>query len=284
MSSEMLSSKNHSMQLRKRTPSTNVYGVKSLTSDFVYGSIQTNVPNYSEQDQDQEQEQEPDQKQDHKPYSYSEYTMPPEYPDLFAEVYEMFMEEVHEESKKKQLFKEYIYGSDSRQDYGQDSGPTVKWTKMKNTVDEIIQINENNVDKNMWNRIFRMANVNALLKPYVVKHGAHKYSNDVQEYYPKQTFQQYVDSIININTIGAYDLQNFVRNMSDKGFRKNMMKRHENYEHEKQTKNTIIHHIFQINQYIKKNKISMVPMGSTSPTEESDNKSKRMKTRSSKHL
>jgi len=219
--------------------------------------------------------------------------MQPEYPDLVAEVYEMFMEEVHEESKKEQLFKEYIYGQESASDSGKDSGPTVKWFKMKNTVDEIIQIHENDIDKNMWNRIFRMANVHTLLKPYVVKHGAHKYSNDVPEYYTKQTFQQYVDSIINIQTIGAYDLQNFIRNMSNKGFRTNMMKQHENYEYEKQLKNTIIYHIFQLNQYIKQNKISMDQTGQTDQTGTTEkpnnnvktksNKSTRMTTRSSNH-
>jgi hypothetical protein len=59
--------------------------------------------------------------------------------------------------------------------------------------------------------------------------------------YKQETFQEYIDRTININTIGTYDYQQFIKNMNSTPFYNNMVTKYNNTQSIKTVKNQLIY-------------------------------------------
>ena len=67
--------------------------------------------------------------------------------------------------------------------------------------------------------------------------------------YNIETFQEYIDRRVNLNTIGSYNYQEFIRNMQDETFHRNMIQKYEADKFLRKVKN---HLIYIIKLYIIK--------------------------------
>jgi hypothetical protein len=66
------------------------------------------------------------------------------------------------------------------------------------------------------------------------------------EIYKYNTFQEAIDKVINIQTIGAYDYQQFIKNMRDEKFCKNYKEKYRQDNFEKHLRNRIIFDIYTL--------------------------------------
>jgi hypothetical protein len=74
-------------------------------------------------------------------------------------------------------------------------------------------------------------------------------SNKTLPVYRTETFQEYIDRRVNINTIGTHDYQQFTKNMKDETFHRNMIQKYEAEQFLRKVKN---HLIYIIRLYIIK--------------------------------
>lgn len=91
-----------------------------------------------------------------------------------------------------------------------------------------------------WTTFFKENNV-LLLYYYEITHSNHSSTYITQPIYTKNTFQEYVDSIANINTLGPYDYMEFCKKMKeDSEYKETLQKKYVKYENLKTIKNEII--------------------------------------------
>jgi len=96
-------------------------------------------------------------------------------------------------------------------------------------------------DESVWNEIFKELFYE--MKYYKILWDEIDENTEDQHpfVYLPQTFQEYVDSIANIFTLGAYDYTEFCKCMKDPKFKKTFEKKYVFGEKMKQLKNSIIH-------------------------------------------
>lgn len=97
-------------------------------------------------------------------------------------------------------------------------------------------------DVNIWTSIFNK--LYPILKYYqqIYEPSEQKYrQNQLANVYVQQTFQEFVDNQININSIGSYDYQIFTKSMENKTFKNNIILKYEKDCHLKTLKNHIIY-------------------------------------------
>lgn len=104
----------------------------------------------------------------------------------------------------------------------------------------------------IWHDIFKEEHVvlnyyAQLLSNYTDEQQAN--SNNTLQVYEQETFQEYIDRRVNINTIGTHDYQQFTNNMRDERFHRNMIKKYEAEQFLRKVKN---HLIYIIKLYIIK--------------------------------
>jgi len=68
--------------------------------------------------------------------------------------------------------------------------------------------------------------------------------------FQQTTFQEYIDSIINLQSLGSYDYQKFIQSMQDEGFKNNMIKKYNHAMYMNIVKNYII---YVVQLYLSRN-------------------------------
>uniref|UniRef100_A0A6C0I5M6 Uncharacterized protein n=1 Tax=viral metagenome TaxID=1070528 RepID=A0A6C0I5M6_9ZZZZ len=94
-------------------------------------------------------------------------------------------------------------------------------------------------DSELWRTIFMDRSINTLLQHY-----ANIMTTTITHSLPIlaiPTFQEYIDKMINIRTLGPSDYQRFVQSMKDQTFRRNMTEKYEKAIFQDQIKNHIIY-------------------------------------------
>jgi len=102
---------------------------------------------------------------------------------------------------------------------------------------------ENSSDAMIWEEIFKKHNT-AL--QYYIQLFKQVYSDGIPyqkeaTVFETKTFQEYIDGIINISSIGAYDYQNFIASMRNNNFRNNTIKKYTSYTIENTIKNNLVY-------------------------------------------
>lgn len=114
-------------------------------------------------------------------------------------------------------------------------------------------------DKNIWDKIFDRNHITykyyTKLCEYHINTEEPKekpnYTSQKQaNVYSQKTFQEFIDSHVNLRTVGSYNYQEFIKNMKDENFKKNMGKKYENYLTEIFIKNHIVY-VVQLQLYDK---------------------------------
>jgi hypothetical protein len=59
--------------------------------------------------------------------------------------------------------------------------------------------------------------------------------------YTPQTFQDYIDTLVTLDKVGAYDYQRFMQSMTEPGFYRNMVAKFEHAELERTLKNHVVY-------------------------------------------
>ena len=108
-------------------------------------------------------------------------------------------------------------------------------------------------DDMIWNEIF---NKQHTILNYYMKLMEHFPENQGQSkqtsIYPQETFQEYIDKQINIQTIGAYDYQQFIKSMKIETYKQKVFEKYEKNDKEKVIKNNIVY-IIQLYLYERTN-------------------------------
>jgi hypothetical protein len=122
----------------------------------------------------------------------------------------------------------------------------IGYTKNMNDEEEII--NEL-LSPSIWNDIFKEEYI--ILKYYlqlISVYPDESITNNSLPVYESETFQEYIDRRVNLQSIGSYQYQEFIKNMKDETFHRNMIKKYEDKEFLHKVKN---HLIYVIKLYIK---------------------------------
>ena len=112
---------------------------------------------------------------------------------------------------------------------------------------DIQNLHETKIDIGIWNHIF-----NQIKYPFLYYSGLP--SNDSQNalsdtlsdtvnVYPPKTFQEFVDSIANLQKMGPYDYMKFCENMNQSDFKKTIFNKYEKMEKINKIKNNMIHEL-----------------------------------------
>lgn len=120
----------------------------------------------------------------------------------------------------------------------------VSYQKMDTILEECKEEYKNNEN---WDEIFSK-------KCDVIEKYMEKYSDTIDnleeghlsEYYPSETFQDYVDRHIDFSKIGGYNYQIFCKLMNDKNYRNKIYAKYEKSEKERKMRN---HFIYLIEKY-----------------------------------
>jgi hypothetical protein len=99
----------------------------------------------------------------------------------------------------------------------------------------------------IWNELFRLEY--PLLQYYLLLLENENRNENVKQspVYKQETFQEYIDRIINLKTVGPYDYQEFIKNMMYEPFKSNMISKYNRSTLETTQKN---HLIYVIKLYI----------------------------------
>lgn len=97
-------------------------------------------------------------------------------------------------------------------------------------------------EEEVWNEIFQKQHI---IMKYYMKLLEHYPENQPHmkqaSVYLQETFQEFVDTQINIKTIGPYDYQQFIKSMKDESFREKVFEKYEKSDNERRVKNNIIY-------------------------------------------
>lgn len=98
-------------------------------------------------------------------------------------------------------------------------------------------------DLEVWQTVFSNASIQTLLQYFTqILDNETNYSlSDSISVFAIPTFQEYIDKIVHIQTIGPYDYQRFSHSMNDPVFRKNMEEKYKKDILQHQIKNHIIY-------------------------------------------
>jgi len=96
-------------------------------------------------------------------------------------------------------------------------------------------------DKDAWRTVFANRSIHVLLQHYTNMIMTTKFPNHGVSVFPIPTFQEYIDKLLNIQTLGPSDYQTFIQSMNDPAFRRNMVKKYELSIFQDQTKNYLIY-------------------------------------------
>ena len=113
-------------------------------------------------------------------------------------------------------------------------------------------------DKVIWNTVFRK--LEPVLFYYLDRlllfsHFDSMSFTHMIQVYEEQTFQDFVDSKMNMQCCGTHEYQKFIQNMKDENFKKNMYNKFENEMALRRLKN---HLVYIILVYLKKNKDTLM--------------------------
>ena len=111
-------------------------------------------------------------------------------------------------------------------------------------------------DEEIWNKI--MNEMHTPLKYLTSLYRRTKYGIPIHNIniYKQQTFQEYIDSIISLKTVGSYDYQRFIKSMQDENFKNKMVDKY----NEQIYTNIIKNYIIYIIQLYLSRKIDSSPM------------------------
>lgn len=101
------------------------------------------------------------------------------------------------------------------------------------------------MDKTIWNPIFDNAPIKYILLYYSGMTILTIPTTPIVVY-PTRSFQEYVDSIANLQRLGAYDYMEFCKNMKIPDFKKSIFNKYEKVERINTVKNNLIYEIVQI--------------------------------------
>lgn len=94
----------------------------------------------------------------------------------------------------------------------------------------------------IWNNIFKDEHV--ILNYYVQLISTYPENTNIDKSLPvftSETFQEFIDRRVNINSIGSYHYQEFIKNMKDETFHKNMIQKYEAEQFLHKVKNHLIY-------------------------------------------
>uniref|UniRef100_A0A6C0H3T2 Uncharacterized protein n=1 Tax=viral metagenome TaxID=1070528 RepID=A0A6C0H3T2_9ZZZZ len=108
-------------------------------------------------------------------------------------------------------------------------------------------------DRVIWNTVFQKLEpvLYYYLYRLLLSHSVSISFTHMIQIYDEQTFQDFVDSRMNMQCCGAHEYQQFIQNMKDETFKKNMYSKFENEMALRRLKN---HLVYIILVYLKKNK------------------------------
>ena len=112
------------------------------------------------------------------------------------------------------------------------------------TISNMVKSNINDdtidkTDKTIWNPIFDSAPIKYILLYYSRLTPSTPTSSSIIVY-PTKTFQEYADSIANLQKLGAYDYMEFCKNMKIPDFKKSIYNNYEKVEKINKVKNNLI--------------------------------------------
>lgn len=104
-------------------------------------------------------------------------------------------------------------------------------------------------DENIWNEIF---DTNYFILKYYIylfieeENGFTNWTSTLYQHkqanvYLQETFQEYIDKRINMQSIGAYDYQKFILSMKDQTFKNNLIEKYNKNDMERTMKNNLIY-------------------------------------------
>jgi hypothetical protein len=98
-------------------------------------------------------------------------------------------------------------------------------------------------DLEVWQTVFSNSSIQTLLQYFTqtLDGGTYYSLSDSISVFAIPTFQEYIDSLVHIQTLGPYDYQKFIQSMNDAVFRKNMEEKYKKVILQDQTKNHIIY-------------------------------------------
>ena len=112
-----------------------------------------------------------------------------------------------------------------------------------NNIEEFhrIQLMENKNDEKIWNKI--MNEMHIPIKYLTLLYKTTKYGIPIHNInvFKQQTFQEYIDSLISLKTVGSYEYQRFIKSMQDKSFKNKMIDKYNETIYTNIIKNYIIY-------------------------------------------
>jgi len=94
-------------------------------------------------------------------------------------------------------------------------------------------------DKEIWKRIFADHSIHTLLQYYAKISSSPPH--DSLPIFIIPTFQEYIDKMVNITSLGPSDYQRFIQSMKDPVFKDNMVTKYKNSIYSEQLKNHIVY-------------------------------------------
>ena len=96
-------------------------------------------------------------------------------------------------------------------------------------------------DPDTWNKIMIELYTPIKYLIYLYKTTEHKFNADTENVFIMKTFQEYIDSYITLQKVGAYDYQRFIASMKEPEFKNNLVEKYEEYIFENKVKNYLIY-------------------------------------------
>jgi hypothetical protein len=112
-----------------------------------------------------------------------------------------------------------------------------------NNIEEFhrIQLMENKNNEDLWNKI--MNEMHIPIKYLTLLYKTTTYGIPIHNInvFKQQTFQEYIDSLISLKTVGNYEYQRFIKSMQDESFKKKMIDKYNESIYTNVIKNYIIY-------------------------------------------
>jgi len=105
---------------------------------------------------------------------------------------------------------------------------------------------EHVMDVGVWDTVFSKPDIHDVFRYYVELYRVYQekespLTSRVAMVYLPQTFQDYIDTLVTLDKVGAYDYQRFMQSMTEPGFYQNMVAKFEHAELERTLKNHVVY-------------------------------------------